>query len=138
MTDTLSRKARSERMALIHNKDTKPEMTVRKLIHRLGYRYRLHSQSLPGKPDLIFPSRNKVIFVHGCFWHRHQDSSCRLARMPKSRLGFWRPKLERNRLRDGENIKKLGVMGWKPLIIWECQLTNLALLSEQVRSFLDR
>jgi|SRR5271156_3514526 DNA mismatch endonuclease (patch repair protein) len=90
--DTLSRTERSERMALIRGRDTKPELAVRRLLHRSGFRYRLHRATLPGKPDLVFPSRHKVIFVHGCFWHRHPG--CALARLPKSRLEFWLPKLK--------------------------------------------
>src|ERR1700733_2301956 len=98
MADTLTRDERSERMALIRAKNTGPEITVRKLVHGLGYRYRLHGRLIPGRPDLVFAGRKKVIFVHGCFWHRHSDSACKLARMPKSRLEFWVPKLEKNRL----------------------------------------
>jgi DNA mismatch endonuclease (patch repair protein) len=93
--DTLSRKERSQRMSLIRNRDTKPELLVRRLVHGSGYRYRLHGTDLPGKPDLVFPGRKKVIFVHGCFWHRHPK--CSLARLPKSRLSFWLPKLTENR-----------------------------------------
>jgi DNA mismatch endonuclease (patch repair protein) len=103
----------------------------------MGYRYRLHSASLPGKPDLVFPGRRKVIFVHGCFWHRHPSSSCKLARMPKSRLEFWLPKLEGNRLRDERNQRELKKQGWKVLSIWECQIVNLASLSNRIRSFLS-
>src|SRR5687768_17294491 len=103
MVDTLSKSARSERMSRIGAKDTKPEMAVRRLVHSLGYRYRLHRRSLPGNPDLVFPARRKAIFVHGCFWHRHPDSSCKLARLPKSRGDFWIPKLEANAERDLRN-----------------------------------
>ena len=103
--DTLSRKERSQRMSLIRNRDTKPELLVRRLIHGCGFRYRLHRADLPGKPDLVFPSRKKVIFVHGCFWHRHP--ACGLARLPKSRLSFWVPKLKGNRRRDLKNIRTL-------------------------------
>jgi DNA mismatch endonuclease (patch repair protein) len=138
MADTLTQKERSERMALIHGKNTKPEMKVRNLIHGLGYRYRLHGPLILGKPDLVFAGRKKVIFVHGCFWHRHPDSSCKLARMPKSRLEFWAPKLENNRLRDERVGKELADHGWQSLTIWECQLVDIAAVSEQVRSFLDR
>jgi DNA mismatch endonuclease (patch repair protein) len=137
MTDTLSRKERSERMALITGKDTGPEMTVRRLIHGLGYRYRLHDRALPGKPDLVFRGRKKAIFVHGCFWHRHPESACKLARLPKSRLDFWVPKLEKNRLRDERIQKELAEQGWKLLTIWECQLTDIASVSKRVRSFLN-
>jgi DNA mismatch endonuclease (patch repair protein) len=137
MTDTLTRQERSERMSLISGKNTGPEMVVRKLVYGLGYRYRLHGRLLPGKPDLVFPGRRKVIFVHGCFWHRHPDRACKLARMPKSRLDFWGPKLERNRLRDERIRRELAEQGWEVLTIWECQLTDMASVSEQVRSFLS-
>ncbi len=137
MTDTLNEKERSARMALVRGKDTKPELVVRRLVHSMGYRYRLHIASLPGKPDLVFAGKRKVIFVHGCFWHRHPSSSCKLARMPKSRLEFWVPKLEGNRLRDERNKRELKRQGWKVLSIWECQIANLASLSKRIRSFLS-
>jgi DNA mismatch endonuclease (patch repair protein) len=138
MADTLTCEQRSNRMALIRAKDTGPEMTVRRLIHGLGYRYRLHGRRVPGKPDLVFAKRKKVIFVHGCFWHRHPDNACKLARMPKSRLDFWVPKLERNRRRDEQVRNELAQQGWQSLTIWECQLVDIAAVSEQVRSFLGR
>jgi len=121
--DTLSRTERSERMARIRGRDTKPELAVRRLLHRCGFRYRLHRATLPGKPDLVFPSRQKVIFVHGCFWHRHPG--CPLARLPRSRLEFWLPKLKDNRLRDLKNIRRLRKLGWKTHVVWECQLPDL-------------
>jgi DNA mismatch endonuclease (patch repair protein) len=96
VTDTLSQRGRSERMSLIRGGDTTPEWIVRRIVHSMGFRYRLHVKTLPGKPDLVFPRLRKVIFVHGCFWHRHKKQSCKLARLPKSRLEFWKPKLERN------------------------------------------
>ncbi len=108
--DTLTPEQRSERMSRVRNKDTKPEMRVRRLVHALGYRYRLHDSRLPGRPDLVFKSRHKVIFVHGCFWHRHDR--CELCRMPKSRLQFWKPKLKANRERDlftQENGMRVGL-----------------------------
>lgn len=98
--DTLSPQERSERMGRVRNKDTKPEMVVRRLTHSLGYRYRLHGRKLPGRPDMVFAGRKKVIFVHGCFWHRHDEQNCPLTRWPKSRLEFWVPKLEKNKQRD--------------------------------------
>ena len=107
MVDTLTQKERSQRMALIRAKNTGPELAVRKLVHGLGYRYRLHGSSTPGKPDLVFAGRKKAIFVHGCFWHRHSDSACKLGRMPKSRLEFWAPKLEKNQRRDEQVVKQL-------------------------------
>jgi len=138
MTDTLDPKSRSERMSRIRGKDSKPELVVRRLVHAMGFRYRLHRKDVPGTPDLVFGSRKKVLFVHGCFWHRHADSSCKLARLPKSRLDFWLPKLERNAQRDAENSARLESLGWGEMIVWECQVTkaNLPVLSENIRKFL--
>lgn len=134
--DTLSPSERSERMSRVRSKDTKPELTIRRLIHSLGYRYRLHATQLPGKPDLVFAARRKVIFVHGCFWHRH-GSRCHLTRLPKSKLDFWRPKLEQNKKRDEKNIRKLHNCGWKSLVIWECQLKNGSNLTARIKNFLE-
>ncbi|MEF2550929.1 very short patch repair endonuclease [Aurantimonas sp. A2-1-M11] len=128
--------ARSRQMALIRGKDTKPEMIVRRLAHSLGYRFRLHRKDLPGKPDLVFPSRRAAVFVHGCFWHRHGDPECRLARLPKSRPEFWLPKLESNRQRDFRNVAALEAAGWRVLTVWECQLRNVDALDERMREFL--
>lgn len=136
-TDTLSPAARSERMARVRGKDTKPELIVRRLVHRLGYRYRLHSPDLPGKPDLTFRRKRKVIFVHGCFWHRHDDPECRLARLPRSRLDFWLPKLEGNYARDQRVMLELENMGWATLVIWECEVKQTASLEARIRGFLD-
>ena len=135
MVDSLSPKERSEIMARVRSKDTRPEMRVRKLAFALGYRYRLHDRKLPGCPDLVFRPRRKVIFVHGCFWHRH--GRCALARLPKSRLDFWIPKLEGNKLRDQRNKRALARRGWKVLTIWECQLGDLSQLSARIGRFLD-
>lgn len=120
--DTLTKRARSARMKLIRGKHTAPERLVRSFVHRLGFRFRLHVANLPGHPDLVFPSRHKVIFVHGCFWHRHNH--CHLARLPKSRLSFWLPKLERNKTRDATKRRALTRMGWTSLVIWECELRD--------------
>lgn len=132
--DTLSPLERSERMARVRSKDTKPEMRVRRLLHALGYRYRLHDRKLPGHPDLVFKGRRKVIFVHGCFWHRHDG--CGLARLPKSRLDFWLPKLEGNRLRDARKLEELDQLGWTSLVIWECELKDMSLLEKRLKTFL--
>ncbi len=137
MPDTLSPPERSKRMSLVRNKDTKPELLVRRLVHGLGYRYRLHQTNLPGKPDLVFASRRKVIFVHGCFWHRHPSSDCKLARLPKSRLEFWLPKLEGNRERDLRNQELLAQEGWRVLVIWECELRNMGELKAKIVDFLE-
>jgi len=124
-------------MSHIRSKDTIPEMAVRRLVHGMGYRYRLHRRDLPGCPDLVFVTRRKVIFVHGCFWHRHTDSACKLARLPKSRLDFWGPKLARNRQRDLEKQEELRAAGWDFIVLWECQINNAASLKETIQAFLS-
>lgn len=133
--DTLTPAERSRRMSLVRGKDTKPEMLVRRLVHGMGYRYRLHARDLPGNPDLVFPSRGKVVFVHGCFWHRH--GTCKNTRWPKSKLDFWRPKLEQNRLRDKINSRRLSKLGWRVFVVWECQLSKLPTLARRLRAFLE-
>jgi len=134
--DTLSPTERSERMSRIRNAGTKPEIHLRHLIHAMGFRYRLHVAGLPGTPDLVFPGRGKIIFMHGCFWHRHPKPSCKLARMPKSRLKFWRPKLEQNRERDLKAQRALRRAGWKVLVIWECDIKSVK-LADTIRGFLE-
>lgn len=134
--DTLSPRERSERMSRIRGKDSSPEMKLRRLVHGMGFRYRLHVRELPGKPDLVFPARRAVIFMHGCFWHRHDG--CKLARLPKSRLDFWVEKLEANRRRDLCHRKQLLELGWSVLVVWECQLSDTANVSRIVREFLER
>lgn len=134
--DTLTAEQRSERMSRVRGSDTKPELLVRRVAHALGYRFRLHRRDLPGTPDLVFPGRSKAIFVHGCFWHRHRDPDCRLARLPKSKLDFWLPKLETNRKRDEANIARLGELGWDVLVIWECQTRDRDALEARIRGFL--
>ena len=133
--DSLSPQERSAVMARVRSKNMRPELAVRKLVFALGFRYRLHAKDLPGHPDLVFRPRKKVIFVHGCFWHRH--AKCALARMPKSRLDFWEPKLEGNRQRDEKNNKALAREGWKVLTLWECELKDVARLERRIRRFLD-
>ncbi|MGA7850583.1 MAG: very short patch repair endonuclease [Terriglobales bacterium] len=120
-------------MSLVRSKHTKPELFVRRLVHRLGYRYRLHQADLPGRPDLVFRSRRKVVFVHGCFWHGHK---CRLGRMPKSRLDYWSPKITGNRQRDIRTLRRLRRMEWRVLVLWECQLDNDA-LADKIQTFLE-
>jgi DNA mismatch endonuclease, patch repair protein len=133
--DTLTLAQRSERMGRVRCRDTKPEWAVRRLVHSLGFRYRLHKASLPGKPDLVFASRRKVIFVHGCFWHRH-GVRCPLTRMPKSRLDFWKSKFEQNTRRDEKNIRRLRTAGWKVMTVWECQLSRQEALKARIIKFL--
>lgn len=134
MTDTMTKRERSERMALVRSRNTGPEKTVRQLVGRMGFRYRLHDDELPGRPDLVFSRRHKAIFVHGCFWHRH--GGCKLARIPKSRVRFWTEKLEENRRRDARNLARIRHLGWSSLVVWECQLTKPELLSRRIKRFL--
>lgn len=134
MVDSINQAKRSELMARVRGKNTRPELIVRKLIFSAGYRYRLHVRNLPGTPDLVFPSRKKVIFVHGCFWHLHDN--CRRARMPKSRIEFWTHKLNGNKIRDERIFRALVTAGWKIHIVWECELRNKELLKENILSFL--
>jgi DNA mismatch endonuclease, patch repair protein len=133
--DNLSPAERSEIMARVRSKDSRPELFVRKLVFALGYRYRLHAKELPGHPDLVFRKRRKVIFVHGCFWHRHDN--CVSARLPKSRLDFWAGKLEGNKQRDQRTERELRKAGWKVLTIWECRLKKIERLESTLRRFLD-
>lgn len=135
MVDTVSKEKRSDIMSRVRGKNTAPEMLVRRLVFALGYRYRLHDARLPGKPDLVFAGRKKVIFVHGCFWHRHDG--CALARMPKSRTDFWARKLAGNQERDSKNQAALRKLGWRVLIIWECRLSDQAVLRRRIARFLD-
>jgi DNA mismatch endonuclease (patch repair protein) len=128
-------RARSAQMALVRGRDTKPELLVRRTLHAAGLRYRLQAKDLIGKPDLVFRSRRIAVFVHGCFWHQHPDPNCRLARMPKSKLDFWAPKLKGNRLRD-ERVKiELERQGWRVIEVWECQTKpgDLRKLVNQIR-----
>jgi DNA mismatch endonuclease (patch repair protein) len=133
--DTISPDRRSLIMARVRGKDTGPEMVVRRMVYAMGYRYRLHAKDLPGKPDLVFRGRRKVIFVHGCFWHRH--AGCALARLPKSRVDFWVPKLEANRQRDARHKRDLAHAGWKVLTVWECDLKERARMKIKIGGFLD-
>lgn len=135
--DTLTPNERSKRMGLIGRADTKPEKTVRSIVHKLGYRYRLHGKYLPGRPDLVFHQRKKVIFVHGCFWHQHPDPRCPLSRLPKSRLDFWKPKLVGNHERDIRSNDKLQELGWDVLEVWECQLRDRDALTQRLGEFLE-
>jgi len=132
--DKLSVKRRSENMRRIRSVGMKPEMLVRQLTHRLGYRFRLHRKDLPGKPDLVFVSRRKVVFVHGCFWHQHRG--CREGRFPRSNRPYWKPKLTRNVKRDAAARGQLARAGWRVLVIWECETKELAHVQKRLRKFL--
>lgn len=133
--DPLTPPERSERMSRIRNADTKPEMTVRRLVHSMGYRYRLHARDLPGNPDLVFRPRKKVIFVHGCFWHQHD---CRQYRQPRTKREFWEPKLAKNKARDADVRRQLRKLGWGVMVVWECQVRKESLLRSRIKTFLDR
>lgn len=126
--------SRSENMRRIRSKDTAPEMTVRKLVHSMGYRYRLHRKDIPGKPDLVFQGRRKVILIHGCFWHQHPG--CREGRPPKSNADYWLPKLERNTQRDKAALVQLNADGWDVLVIWECETKDREALVRTLGDFL--
>lgn len=133
--DKISPERRSENMRRIRSTDTKPELVVRSLLHKLGYRFRLHRAGLPGRPDIVFPSRRKAIFVHGCFWHQHH--ACIDGRVPKSNSAYWREKLLKNTARDVTSRRQLTKMGWPTLVIWECKVRDEAWLTKQLKRFLD-
>ncbi len=134
MVDSLDPVARGALMAKVRGKNTRPERVVRKLVFAAGYRYRLHVRTLPGSPDLVFSARKKLVFVHGCFWHRHDD--CAAARMPKSRVDFWSVKFNGNKARDARVQEALTQAGWQVLVVWECELGELATLEKRLRLFL--
>jgi DNA mismatch endonuclease (patch repair protein) len=133
--DVLTPEQRSRNMAAIRNTNTKPEMIVRRTLHRRGYRYVLRGRNLPGRPDLVFPSRRKVIFVHGCYWHMH---SCRYGSVtPRTNASFWRSKREGNVLRDRRAAQTLQDLGWDVLIVWECETRDAALLEQRLLAYME-
>ena len=121
-------------MQQVKGKDTKPELTVRSLLHRMGYRFRLHRTDLPGTPDLVFPARRVALFVHGCFWHGH---GCSIGRLPKSRLDYWAPKIDANRARDARKQATLAAAGWRVAVVWQCELADRDGLAARLRGVLD-
>lgn len=123
-------------MRAVRAKDTSPERVVRSILHRAGHRFRLHRSDLPGKPDIVLPKHRAVVFVHGCFWHSHSDPACKRARMPKSRLEYWKPKLERNASRDKTAIAELDAKGWRTIVIWECELEDIDAVKQRLGQFL--
>ena len=135
MADTLSPRERSERMSRIRGKDTAPELALRKALHALGLRYRLHAK-LPGKPDIVLPRHSAVVFVHGCFWHRHRG--CRIATTPKSNTAFWREKFDRNVARDKRVRRQLRAAGWRVFVAWECQLSGKGKATERASALASR
>jgi DNA mismatch endonuclease (patch repair protein) len=132
--DSVSSSRRSEIMSRIRSSDTRPEMQIRRLLHGLGYRYVLHRRDLPGVPDLVFPSRRKIVFIQGCFWHQHKG--CIDGRIPKSRVSYWKPKLQRNVERDRLNISKLRRAGWKVMSVWECDADKPDIVRKRLTRFL--
>ena len=135
MTDHLTSQHRSWNMSRIKGWNTRPEIIVRSMLHRMGYRFRLHRKDLPGKPDIVLPKHNTVIFVHGCFWHRHPG--CRYATTPKSNTEFWQKKFDRNVSRDKKNQANLKATGWRVLVVWECELRDLDALAERLNADLQ-
>ena len=126
---------RSRNMSAIKSKNTKPEIKVRKVLHSMGYRFRLHSKNLPGSPDIVLPKYKTVIFVHGCFWHRHEN--CKYASTPKTRQEFWENKFKANVKRDLEIQEKIKNIGWKYVVIWECEARNIESIEEKIKRFLN-
>jgi DNA mismatch endonuclease (patch repair protein) len=135
MADLYSKERRSEIMSRIRAKDTTPEVRVRRLLHKMGYRFRLHRKDLPGKPDIVLPKWRTVIHVHGCFWHGH---TCCEGHVPKSNRRYWTPKLKRNARRDSEHAAELRELGWNQIVIWECETGNLQTLERQLRREMGR
>lgn len=138
MVDVHSPEKRSRNMAAIKGKNTKPELMIRKELHRLGFRYRLHYSALPGKPDLVFPKYRAIIQVNGCFWHKHE---CHLFKWPSDNQEFWRDKIEKNSIRDAANLTEIESRGWKTLVVWECALKGskrvpLKELTQQIAKWL--
>lgn len=133
--DTISSEERSALMSRIRSKNTLPEMAVRSILHRLGYRFRLHRKDLPGLPDIVLPRHRKIVLVHGCFWHGH---TCRLASKPKSNETYWSTKIQANRARDARNLKALTQQGWTVLELWECEVRKLEGIEERLSSFMLR
>lgn len=134
MADTLSKRDRSKLMSRIRSKDTKPELIVRSCVHRLGYRFRLHDRSLPGSPDLVLRQICTVIFVHGCFWHRHEG--CKYCYSPKSRVRFWNQKFKATIARDKRAIAALSEHNWRTVVVWECETDDLETLAERINLLL--
>lgn len=134
--DKLTPERRSANMRRIRSRDTTPELIVRRVVHGMGFRYRLHVAKLPGKPDLVFARLKRIIDVRGCFWHQHPG--CIDSRIPKSRRSYWKPKLLRNQQRDTENARKLRQLGWRVLVIWECEVKDAGKLKRRLNRFLGR
>lgn len=135
--DAISKQRRSKNMSAIRSKNTGPEVAVRRIVSRLGYRCRMHGELLPGKPDFVFQGLKKAIFVHGCFWHQHSKAACSDGRMPKSNTSYWNPKLEANVSRDKRNRARLRRLGWQSIVIWECQIEATERVAKKIATFLQ-
>jgi DNA mismatch endonuclease (patch repair protein) len=135
LVDKLTPERRSANMSRIRSQDTSPELIVRRLVHGMGYRYRLHVGHLPGKPDIVLSRLDRIIEVRGCFWHQHPG--CIDSHIPKSRREYWVPKLERNQRRDRMNERKLRELGWRVCVVWECQTTAIQKISKRLARFLE-
>lgn len=135
VVDTRTKEKRSEIMATVRSEDTGPELLVRRLVYGMGYRYRLHRRDLPGTPDIVMFGRRKIIDVRGCFWHGHEG--CRYGKLPKSRQDFWGAKIDRNRERDRENLRRLEDAGWRVLVLWQCELKDLETVKKKLYEFIE-
>lgn len=135
-TDTVNPEKRSEIMSRVRSRDTGPELVVRRIAHRLGFRYRLHRRDLPGCPDIVFPRYRSVVFVHGCFWHRHPN--CKYASSPKTRVEYWQNKFHSNVVRDARNETLLRNLGWRVMVIWECETKDHERVAERISSYLRK
>jgi DNA mismatch endonuclease (patch repair protein) len=134
MPDVYDQAQRSKVMRAVRSENTKPEMIVRRMLHALGYRFRLHRRDLPGKPDIVLPRHRKIIFVHGCFWHQHPN--CKDADRPQSNADYWNRKLDRNVQRDQEHMSTLQALSWKVLVVWTCETKNAAQLQQKLEAFM--
>lgn len=132
MADTVSKSVRSRIMSSVKQRNTKPEMIVRSLLHRLGYRFRLHRKDLPGSPDIVLPKFRTAIFVHGCFWHQHKN--CKKSRRPSSNQEYWNTKLDENISRDKRKEKELSKLGWRVVTVWQCEICDPEVLSEKLKT----
>lgn len=135
MSDIFTKEKRSWIMSRVRNRDTKPELTVRSLLHRLGYRFRLHRKDLPGHPDIVLPKYRKAIFVHGCFWHGHEN--CSRAGLPATNRQFWEAKVSKNKARDLLAVKQLSELGWRSLPVWQCEVKDSESLTKRLIEFLE-
>jgi DNA mismatch endonuclease (patch repair protein) len=136
VADVFSTQKRSQIMSRIRGYDTKPELIVRSIVHRMGYRFRLHLEDLPGNPDIVLPRHNKVIFIHGCFWHGHRG--CQRSKRPTTNVAFWQEKLDKNIQRDQRQQKELRKLGWKYLVIWQCEMNRPNRIRKKIKRFLDK